>query len=97
MKTPLKRRDFILKSAKAGIAGCALLYGARLYGADKLNSLNGEDKPDPKKLNYCGYTCPPDCRLKKATLDNDTDLKKQAYKDWRIEEKQKASQSPRII
>jgi len=87
MKTPLKRRDFIMKSAKAGIAGCALLYGARLYGADKLNFLNSDGKPDPKKLNYCGYTCQPDCRMKKATVENDTELKKQAYKDWRIEEK----------
>jgi len=85
MKTPLKRREFILKSCMAGLSGCALLAGARLYGAESLKI--SDDKPDPKKLNYCGYTCPPDCKMKKATLEKNVELLKEAYKDWRIEEK----------
>jgi hypothetical protein len=46
-----------------------------------------DDVPDPKKLNYCGYTCPEDCPMKKATLENNVELKKDAYKNWRIEKK----------
>jgi hypothetical protein len=49
--------------------------------------MSGTDIPDPKKLNYCGYTCPSDCKMKKATLANDISLKKEAYNDWRIEKK----------
>jgi hypothetical protein len=87
MKTELKRREFITKSCKAGVAYCALLYGSKLYGIRNLNTMPGNDKPDPKKLNYCGYTCPDDCQMKKATLENNIDLKKKAYIDWRIEKK----------
>ena len=83
----IKRRDFILKSCKAGMAGCALLYGARLYGAGNLKPATGMVKPDPKLLNYCGYTCASDCKMKKATLENNIALKKEAYQDWRIEKK----------
>jgi len=86
MKNSIKRREFILKSCMAGISGCALLAGARLYGAENIKTFSA-DKPDPKKFNYCGYTCPPDCKMKKATIENNLELKKEAYKDWRIEEK----------
>lgn len=86
MKNSLKRREFILKSVMAGLSGCALLAGARLYGAENLKAL-ADDKPDPKKLNYCGYTCAPDCKMKKATLENNIELKKEAYADWRVEKK----------
>jgi hypothetical protein len=87
MNNSLKRREFILRTAKAGLAGCALMAGAKMFGAENLNLRKFTEKPNPKLLNYCGYTCPADCRLKKATLENDLELKKQAYKDWRIEEK----------
>jgi len=87
MKTSLKRREFILKSCKAGMAGCALLYSAKLFGAGNLKYFAGEGVPDPKKLNYCGYTCSPECKMMKATVENSIELKKEAYKDWRIEEK----------
>lgn len=46
-----------------------------------------DDVPDPKKLNYCGYICPPDCPMYVATIENDTEKKKEAYKNWKIEEK----------
>lgn len=70
----------------AGLSGCALLAGANLYGIDNLKLFSGV-KPDPKKLNYCGYMCPPECKMKKATLENNTELKKEAYVEWRIEKK----------
>ncbi len=87
MKSSLKRRDFILKTAKAGLAGCALMAGAGLYGKGFPYTRELSERPDPKRLNYCGYTCPEDCRMKAASIGNDIELKKQAYKDWRIEEK----------
>jgi len=97
MKTELKRREFILKGCKAGIACCALLYGAKANALEGLRSFQRSDIPDPKKLNYCGYTCPADCKMKKATLENNTALKKEAYDDWRIEKKYGLSFDPEKI
>ena len=87
MKTEMKRRDFILKSCQAGIACCAMLYGAKMNTYGNATAVPGSDIPDPKKLNYCGYTCPADCKMKKATLEGNLALKEEAYKDWRIEQK----------
>lgn len=87
MKTELKRRDFIVKSCRAGVACCALLAGSRLGAFGAMTAPGRDDNPNPKKLNYCGYTCPADCKMKRATLENNVDLKKEAYADWRIEQK----------
>ena len=46
-----------------------------------------DQKPDPGKLNYCGYICPEDCPFLKGTLENNVDLKKQAYEQWKIKER----------
>jgi hypothetical protein len=86
MKTNLKRRDFIIKSACAGISCCIFMAGS------KLSELNGmpipeEEKPDPEKLNYCGYQCPTDCQFLKGTLENDKKLKKKAYQSWEIKKR----------
>jgi hypothetical protein len=97
MKNQLKRREFILKTCQAGMAGCALLYGSPLIAAGNLNAGSGDEKPDPKKLNYCGYICPPECKMKKATLENNTELKKEAYKEWRVEEKYGIAFDPEVI
>jgi len=64
MEKDLKRRDFISTCFKAGVCCYALSYSSTL-------SANGskrhqEEKPDPKKLEYCGFKCPDDCTLKKA-------------------------------
>jgi hypothetical protein len=42
---------------------------------------------NPKELNYCGYKCPEDCAFLKGSVENNIELKKQAYKDWKIEER----------
>jgi hypothetical protein len=94
MKTPLQRREFLKKSYQAGIACCTLLYASKLNLLGNQGSFPGIDIPDPKKLNYCGYTCPADCKMKKATLENDVALKQEAYKNWRIEEKYGISFDP---
>jgi hypothetical protein len=85
MKTELKRRDFISTCFKAGVTCCALSYGTKLAGMN--TSINQDVKPDPKNLEYCGYKCPPDCPLKKGTLENNIELKKQAYSDFKFKEK----------
>jgi hypothetical protein len=46
-----------------------------------------DEIPDPEKLNYCGYTCPDDCTFKRATLENNPELKKQAWEEWKIKER----------
>ena len=37
MKTEIKRRDFVTKCFKAGVTGCALLYGNSLLARDTVN------------------------------------------------------------
>jgi hypothetical protein len=48
---------------------------------------DSDKKIEPKDLNYCGYTCPKDCKFLEATLKNDVELKREAYKIWKIEER----------
>lgn len=79
MKKELKRRDFINTCFKAGVTCCALSYSTTLTGQDV--------KPDPANLEYCGYKCPPDCPLKKGTLENNTELKKKAYEAFEFKKK----------
>lgn len=76
------RRYFLKGSA---FAGCALLFSNKL-SAQLISQLQDEI-PDPKKLNYCGYTCPKDCIFMEASLKNDPELKKNAYDTWKIKER----------
>jgi len=87
MKTELNRRNFINTCLKAGVTCCAFGYGASLSGQDQDASKKQELKPDPKSLNYCGFKCSAQCSLYKATLENNTELKKKAYLDFKIREK----------
>jgi hypothetical protein len=85
MKTEFKRRDFIATCAKAGVTCCAFSYGTILTG--QAPATKQDVKPDPKSLEYCGYKCPADCPLKKGTLENNVELKKKAYADFKFKEK----------
>jgi hypothetical protein len=98
MTTEVNRRDFLKKGALAGMAGCALLITARMNPLFA-NSLQPDEtvKPDPKKLNYCGYQCPSDCKFLKATQENNTELKKEAYEIWKIKEKHNVDFDPEKI
>ncbi len=87
MKQKTNRRNFFKDSAKAGLTGCALIMGSGVMGSEFLNYLAQEKEIDPKTLNYCGYTCPADCQFKKATLEDNVDLKKEAFINWGIEER----------
>lgn len=95
MKNQLNRRNFIKQSATAGIAGCALLMAAKLNPASAFVHLaDGDEKPNPKALNYCGYTCPKDCKFLQATQQNDEKLKKEAYEMWHVKERYGADFDP---
>jgi hypothetical protein len=85
MKRDFKRRDFINTCFKAGITCCAVTCGAKLSGNEKV--FRQDVKPDPKSLNYCGYKCPQDCPLLKGTAENNIELKKKAYEDFKFKEK----------
>jgi len=81
------RREFLKQSSKFGLlCGFACLCphtSLKLHGEGETGAM----KPDPKKLNYCGYTCPDDCPMKKAGLSNDIEQKRAAYEKWRIKER----------
>jgi hypothetical protein len=83
MENQFNRRKFVTASA---FAGCALLVSGKLSAFNNFAHLQNEI-PNPKKLNYCGYTCPKDCQFLEASLKNDTELKKKAYETWHIRER----------
>lgn len=85
MKTkPTSRRQFISKSSKIALTGCAIAACPKFLSAGWLLD---EEIPDPKKLNYCGYECPADCKMLKGTLENNNELKEEAFKEWKLEER----------
>jgi hypothetical protein len=88
MKNKISRRNFLIKSSVAGAACCTLMTGSGLSAMNNYLLQNNDDEIlDLKKLNYCGYKCPADCQFLKGTLNNDEELKKEAYKLWKIKER----------
>ncbi len=85
MKKEIDRRNFVAACLKAGAACCTIAYCPAMNAMDPVN--NQDKKPDPKKLEFCGYTCPADCTLKKGTMENNTELKKKAYAEFKFKEK----------
>jgi hypothetical protein len=75
---PIDRRAFICTGATV----CGFCMCARFPFAAEV----GDGPIDPKKLTFCGYTCPEDCKFLRATLENNLELKKEAWKEWKIEE-----------
>jgi len=83
MENQFNRRKFVTTSA---VAGCALFFSAKLSAFNQFAHLQNEI-PDPKKLNFCGYTCPKDCVFLEASVKNDVELKKKAYETWEMKER----------
>jgi hypothetical protein len=85
MKKRSNRREFLKDSSKICIA-CGVFALC-----PNINAFTGSgdesEIPDPKKLCYCGYTCPPDCPMYIGTIENDTAKKKEAYDMWKIKER----------
>jgi len=84
----IDRRDFLTRTARAGLAVCSACLCARapLFAGGEDDS-EAKPVPDPKKLEYCGYDCPEDCKFLKATKSGDLELKKEVWKTWEIEER----------
>jgi hypothetical protein len=81
--TKIDRRKFI-----TGIAICGACLCSRFpVFATEEASAGAEEALDPKQLCFCGYKCPDDCKFLQATLKNDLELKKEAWKLWKIEER----------
>jgi hypothetical protein len=82
------RRNFLKHTAVLGVSGCALLMAAKFNPLQAFDHKpDGNEVPDPLKMNYCGYSCPADCKFLIATKENNIDKKKEAYEIWRIKER----------
>ena len=76
---PIDRRTFL----STGATMCGLCVCAQFPFA----AYAGEEPIDPKKRTFCGYICPKDCKFLQATLENNVELKKKAWEEWKIEER----------
>jgi hypothetical protein len=83
MENKQTRRDFLVQGSQAGISCCLLFCGSKVLAMPA----SSEDLPDLKELTYCGYKCSMECILLKGTLNDDVDLKKQAYTEWGMKER----------
>jgi len=83
MENKQTRRHFLVQGSQAGISCCLLLCGSKVLAMPA----SSEDLPDLKELTYCGYKCSMECVLFKGTLNDDVELKKQAYKEWGMKER----------
>ena len=89
MTSTFSRRDFLETCSHLGI-GCALVLcprGVLGKGKGAFLSQDEEKVPDPKDFTYCGYKCSPECKLFKASQENDVKLKEEVYKEWKWKEK----------
>jgi hypothetical protein len=67
---------------------CGACIASRLPAlAEEETSSEAQQVLTPAKLNYCGYSCPPDCKFLKGTLEDNIELRKEAFKLWKIEER----------
>jgi len=87
MKPKLNRRDFIARCSIAGLTGCGLMISSKLSAFDHYNGFSSSQAIDPKELCYCGYKCPDDCQFLKGSVENNVELKKEAYDLWKIKER----------
>lgn len=84
MKTEIRRREFVCKFLKAGAAGFALVYSNRLFAAGPNQQVQ---KPDLKSLTYCGFKCTDKCTLYRATIEDNSELRKKAFEEFKFKEK----------
>ncbi len=81
----INRRVFLSDTAKAGVCFCGLCMCSPM--ASFAGKDGGEKKINLAKLNFCGYSCPDDCKFLKGTLEDDIELKREAWELWKIEER----------
>jgi hypothetical protein len=82
------RRRFLKYCSQLGLAGLSLFLGYKKI----LARIGDEQKTTPapaidlKARSYCGIDCENECELLKATRENDIELKKKVYHDWKWKE-----------
>ncbi|NQT26055.1 DUF3795 domain-containing protein [candidate division KSB1 bacterium] len=86
MKADSNRREF-LKTCSAFCAGCAFFLHPRRITAGDDEEVKPEKAPNPDEHTHCGYQCSEECKLFKATVNNDMTLKKEAYQEWKMKER----------
>ena len=78
------------KNRREFIKCCSLMLGAGCFsGFTGLEAvkLSSSEKIDIDALTYCAYKCSPkECILLKATLENNEELRKKAYKEYKFKE-----------
>lgn len=94
MRNEIKRRDFVTNIFKAGVTGCAFIYGNSVFAQDQVKHVQ---KSDLKSLTYCGFKCTNKCTLYRATLENDNELKKKAYLEFKMKEKYSIDYDPEKV
>ena len=79
----IDRRKFI-----AGVAMCGACLCSRFpaFATEEASSTE-QEAINPKERCFCGYKCPSDCKFRQATLEDDVELKREAWKEWKIEER----------
>jgi len=79
------RREFVSTTAKTGFALCGLCMCAPMasFAAD---DDAGDETIELAGRCFCGYICPDDCAFLQATLQDDIELKKKVWQEWKIEE-----------
>ena len=87
-ETNSSRREFLKQSSKLGLlCGFACMCPHTSLKLNAEEGMMGKSVPDPKKLNYCGYTCPDECPMKLAGESGDIEKKRAAYEKWMIKER----------
>jgi len=87
-KRSIDRRTFLSTGARAGVTLCGICVCSQFPGlAHAGDSVAEKELIDPKKLNFCGYTCRDDCTFLRGTLNDDIEIKVEAWKAWSIEER----------
>ncbi|HPG40114.1 MAG TPA: DUF3795 domain-containing protein [bacterium] len=90
------RRDFL----KHGAQLCAICAFSSCIknGVAQGDPEKTDDKtPDPTKMTFCGYECTIQCELYKATLENNVELKKKVYTDWKMKERRGFDFDPALV
>jgi hypothetical protein len=82
----IDRRVFLSGTAKAGVGLCGLCL------CSPLASFAGAEGQSDQKIVledrcFCGSKCPDGCTFRRATLEDDLELKRQAWEEWKLEER----------
>ena len=98
MESNFNRRHFLKSCTQIG-SGCAVMLLCRNGWTQ--DSTQTEEKepsvPNPSEMTYCGYKCSMACPLYKATIENDLELKKKAYTEFKWKEQYGIEFDPDIV